>query len=165
MNFSQTNLLTFLWHQIKLQEWVGIRKWKLVYRATRDGFATSDFHRQCDGKGENLGVIRSQAGSYLFGWWTPLSWNSQGRYVADASARTFIWTLTNPAGLPAKYNIKPSLTQNAIFGNPSYGPILGYGHDIVVYDKSNTNDDSHTNFPHTFEDTTGRGSNTFTGSK
>ena len=81
--------------------WIGIKKnWNLIYKATRDGFAASDFHRTCDGKGENLGVIRS-ANSYLFGWWTPLSWSSSAGYVKDAS--TFIFTLTNPAGVPEKY--------------------------------------------------------------
>ena len=101
----------------------------------------------------------------MFGWWTPLSWHSRNEYVADASARTFIFTLTNPAGLPAKYNIKPSSTSYAIYDYSSYGPSIGSGHDIYVADKSNANDNSVTDFPNAFEDTTGRGQNTFTGSK
>ena len=157
-NFTGSTLLSWA-HQQKLNEWIGItKKWKLAYKATRDGFGASDFHRMCDGKGENLGVIRSES-SYLFGWWTPLSWRSpSGEWVADAS--TFIFTLTNPAGEPAKYkNIQPEYT---IYNNAPYGPSLGRGHDIYVPDNSNVNV-GYTNFPVSYEDTTGRGIATFTG--
>ena len=43
-------------------------------------------------------------------------------------------------------------------------PCLGSGCDMYIADKSNTNDKSFTHFPFSFEDTTGRGENTFTGS-
>ena len=144
--------------QQRLHEWVGIRKdWKLVYKATKDGFFAKDFHKACDWKGENLGIIRSENG-YLFGWWTPYSWQSSGNYVSDS--KTFIFTLTNPAGLPAKYTIY--LSQNTIFAHSSYGPVLGCGNDILVPDSFDVND-GWTNFPGSYEDTTGRGQLTFTG--
>ena len=105
-------------------------------------------------------IIKSLNGSYLFGWWTPLSWESSGDWTSDASASTFIFTLTNPAGVPAKYrNIK---SQYAIRRLSNYGPLLGNGHDIHVPDKSNITD-GYTNFGSGYEDTTGRGDNTFTG--
>ena len=149
--------------QKKLHEWVAIRKrWQLVYKATRDGFGGTDFHRTCDGKGENLGVIKSSNG-FLFGWWTPISWKSTGsiyEYTADAS--TFIFTLTNPADVPAKYKIKDA--RYALCHYSTFGPTLGNGHDIYVPNNSNTNAGC-TNFPDSYDDTTGRGNNTFTGNR
>ena len=48
-------------HQENLHEWIGTTKgWQLIYKATRDGFGASEFHSACDGKGENLGIIKSQ---------------------------------------------------------------------------------------------------------
>ena len=109
--------------QKQLDEWIGEHKdWRLIYKASRDGFRASDFHRMSDGKGENLGVIKSSNG-FLFGWWTPLGWKSAYDWATDAS--TFIFTLTNPAGIPAKYkNIQPELALNY---NTGQGPILGNG--------------------------------------
>ncbi|CAF1171612.1 unnamed protein product [Didymodactylos carnosus] len=39
-------------HQSKLNEFHGTphQQWELIYKATRDGFAASNFHRRCDGK-------------------------------------------------------------------------------------------------------------------
>ena len=160
-SFHESTLLTSNQQQ-RLNERLGVTKnWKLVYRASQDGFGARDFHKACDGKGENLGVIKSLNGSYLFGWWTPLSWSSHssGEFVGDAS--TFIFTLTNPAGVPAKYTNKDS--SRAIFNYIGDGPTLGYS-DIAVPDKSNVTD-AETSFPRSYEDTTGRGDKTFTGNR
>ena len=154
-NFPGSTLLQ-VGQQEKLHEWVGVPKsWKLIYKASRDGFLASDFHSMCDGKGENLGVIKSDNG-YLFGWWTPISWKSSNAFAIDAS--TFIFTLTNPAGVPAKYKNKDASC--AVYDGSSCGPKLG-NCDIHVW---NTPTDSHTTFPTCYEDTTGRGPATFTGS-
>ena len=146
-----------------LNGWVGANKnWKLIYKATRDGFGANDFHRTCNGKGENLGVIKS-ANGFLFGWWTPLSWQSTDDWAADASLSTFIFTLTNPAGVAAKYKLKSSSSAYAICRFGPSGPVLGRGNDIYVPHQSNVTD----GFTHIFsyEDTTGRGDMTFTGRK
>ena len=152
--FQDTTLLQDE-HLLKLDEWVGRGKeWKLIYKATRDGFEGKDFHKACDGKGENLGVIRSENG-YLFGWWTPLSWQSIGDYASDAS--TFLFMLTNPARVPAKYKVKDA--EYALLFNSSCGPFFGF-FDLWCNGKGGL-----TQFPQYYEDTTGRGNETFTGNQ
>ncbi len=37
-------------------------KWKLLYRASRDGFQSKNFHDKCDGKVKTLTVIKSKEG-------------------------------------------------------------------------------------------------------
>lgn len=58
----------------KFDEWIGVHRWKLIYKASTDGFATYSFHSKCDNKGPTLSSI--QANGYLFGGYTPLSWSS-----------------------------------------------------------------------------------------
>ena len=85
----------------RVNEWIGKSPmWKLIHKSTVHGFRAADFHRNCDNKGETLGIIQSSNG-YLFGWWTPRAWTSSNSWVSDST--TIIFTLTNPAGIPAKY--------------------------------------------------------------
>jgi len=45
---------------------------KLLYRASRNGWAASNFHSCCDNKGPTVTVIKS--GNYIFGGCTDQSW-------------------------------------------------------------------------------------------
>jgi hypothetical protein len=50
----------------QLEKWLGGAKpWKLCYRATDNGWASSTFHSRCDYKKPTVTIIRS--GSYIFG--------------------------------------------------------------------------------------------------
>ena len=48
---------------------------QLLYRASRDGFAASDFHSRCDNKGPTITIIKSK-GERIFGGVTSLPWDS-----------------------------------------------------------------------------------------
>jgi hypothetical protein len=51
---------------VQLEKWLdGVTSWKLCYRATENGWASSTFHSQCDSKKPTVTIIRS--GSYIFG--------------------------------------------------------------------------------------------------
>ena len=49
-------------------------RWRLLFRASRDGFAAESFHSKCDKKGPTLTVVRS--GSFIFGGFTEAAWSS-----------------------------------------------------------------------------------------
>jgi hypothetical protein len=49
--------------------------WKLLYRGSRDGFRTSDFHGKCDHQSNTLTFIETTKG-FVFGGFIPLIWNS-----------------------------------------------------------------------------------------
>ena len=40
---------------------LGIGEWRLMFRASRDGFAASAFHSKCDNKGPTVTVVKSGA--------------------------------------------------------------------------------------------------------
>ena len=48
---------------------------KLLYRASRDGWAASNFHSCCDSKGPTVTVVKS--GNYIFGGYTDQSWDGK----------------------------------------------------------------------------------------
>ena len=50
----------------------------LIYRASRDGWDSSNFHALCDNKGPTVTVVKS--GDYIFGGYTEQSWEKGGKY-------------------------------------------------------------------------------------
>ena len=105
---------------VTISSWIGKScAWNLIHRSSVDGFGAADFHRNCDNQGETLGVIQSTDG-WLFGWWTPCAWTSVGDYKSES--RTIIFTLTNPAGVPAKFANNGSYS---VYDHGSYGPTFG----------------------------------------
>ena len=50
------------------------QEWKLIYRATRDGFGATDFHSKCDRYQNSLMIIKSTKG-YVFGSYTEKNWS------------------------------------------------------------------------------------------
>jgi len=51
-------------------------KWRLLFRASRDGFAAEAFHSKCDKKGPTVTIVKS--GSFIFGGFTEAAWKSPG---------------------------------------------------------------------------------------
>jgi len=146
-------------HITQISSWLGQKQFKLIYKATRDGLNATNFHQKCNNQGETLTVFQSSDG-YLFGGYTPISWTSRGSHAFDQ--RTFIFTLTNPYYIqPTKFpNSGPNHNNTySIYDVASYFPTFGGGNDISC--QGNT---CSFNFPWAFSDSTGRGSNIFTGS-
>ena len=48
------------------------RRLRLLYRASRDGFAAECFHSRCDNNGPTVTIVKS--GEYIFGGFTEKSW-------------------------------------------------------------------------------------------
>ena len=49
--------------------------WNRCYQATVNGWSSSTFHSNCDGKGPTVTIIR--VGKYIFGGYTSVSWTSK----------------------------------------------------------------------------------------
>ena len=49
-------------------------QWRLLFRASRDGFAAESFHSRCDNKGPTVTIVKS--GSFIFGGFTEAEWIS-----------------------------------------------------------------------------------------
>jgi hypothetical protein len=117
----------------------------LLYRGTRDGFGCTDFHGKCDGHGNTITLIRTTK-NFIFGGYTPLSWDSSNRDKTDSSHQSFVFTLSNPHEIGSrKFKLKPDQAQYAIQAYKGYGPVFGSGATIRVYHNCSTRNDNFTN--------------------
>jgi hypothetical protein len=140
------------------------RKFSLLWRGSRDGFGSKDFHEKCDGHTNTLLVILDTNGN-IFGGFTPVEWDSDSYNKADESLKSFVFTLKNPHNIPEKrFPLKAQMKQKAICCVSESGPSFV---DICVADKCNENMNSYTsNFGNGYANDTGLdGKSFFTGSR
>ena len=75
--FGESTILTNVGYRTILKGWltgVLVGEWRLLFRASRDGFAASAFHSKCDNKGPTVTVVKSSAN--IFGGFTETPWTS-----------------------------------------------------------------------------------------
>ena len=108
------------------------KQFKLIYRASRDGFEASSFHAKCDDQPKTLTLIRSAKG-FIFGGYTSRSWTSKICWKRDPTA--FIFSLVNAISTPQFISIQVGDTC-ALRCDPCKGPT--FGQDICIADNSNT---------------------------
>ena len=131
----------------QLQAWVGggssPTSWTEVYRATVHGFGDSDFHRFCDDKPRLLVVVKSKEGGWLFGGFTAVAYNHGNNGKADPAA--FLFSLTNPGGIPEKLMSKGS-GREGLFYRSDYSATMGCcPYSLHVAGNANSNAGSFTN--------------------
>ena len=127
---------------------------ELLYRGTRDGVMSSDFHNKCNDQGPTITLFKNEKGN-IFGGYSPISWTSQDKYISNPDY--FLFTLTNIYNTePTKFDSKNNT--NSYHGN-SYG---SYFYDIRTYNNF-INDNSYSNFPSSYQDVLGKGFSIFTG--
>ena len=63
-------------------------KFNLLFRGSRDGWKSTDFHSNCDNKGPTITIIKSNAGK-VCGGFTSLAWGSYIGMKSDLSAYLF----------------------------------------------------------------------------
>jgi hypothetical protein len=129
---------------IKLCEFSPNDKWSLVYRGTRDGFGSSDFHSKCDGLSNTLTILKAKDSEFIFGGFTTAEWESNS-FKNKSDPNAFIFSLTNKDSIPLKIKINPNEHRHAICCNTSYGPTFGNGCDIHIANNANTTTKSYSN--------------------
>jgi hypothetical protein len=128
------------------------KSWRLLYRGTRDGFGSSNFHSKCDQQSNTVTIILT-TGGYIFGGFTPLAWDSSTAYKADNTGKSFLFSFKNPRNTEPKIFplSNPSL---AIYCHASYGPTFG-NHAIHVANDCDQNTNSYTALGHSYTNDTG----------
>nr|CAD7265913.1 unnamed protein product [Timema shepardi] len=139
-------------YQRVLNTWYGSSKqvWRLVYRASSHGYSAEAFHRHCDGVAPTYVIVMGSRGE-ICGGFSDVPWgktNTKGHYIP--SDKAFLFTLTNDQDLPpTKYDIVKKMF--AICYHPDCGPIFGAGADLLIASNCNTNMDSYSNLPHSYD--------------
>ena len=101
----------------------------MLWKGSRDGFAASKFHSNCDGKGPTLTVIQSTDG-VIFGGYASHPWCNSGG-VGHQDDTAFIYSITKG------YKVSKQNNGNSIRCGSGYGPRFGSGNDILIYDNCN----------------------------
>jgi hypothetical protein len=134
---------------------------ELLYRGTRDGFASSSFHSKCDHQSHTITIVETTKGM-IFGGYTPISWDSTNTYKQDDSLKSFIFTLKNGRNTePRKFSLKSDHNTRVIRCNQNDGPIFGGGHDLHISANSNETTSNYTNFGCSYQNDTGYDGQTF----
>ena len=111
-----------------LKEWISPNQkisFELIYRATRDGDTTKDFHRMCDNKAPMIFLFKTPK-EYIFGGYTTTVLNNPDNkdfYLKDDKA--FVFSLNSRA----KYNTKDKNKSIAIYNN--FLIIFGNGNNSI----------------------------------
>ena len=78
--FRESTILMNVEHRRILKAWLPgamVGEWRLLFRASGDGFAASAFHSKCDNKGPTITVVKS--GANIFGGFTEKPWTNTNR--------------------------------------------------------------------------------------
>lgn len=136
-----------------LNEFYGQPKqsWRLLHRASVNGFDAEAFHRNCDNMGPTMTIVASVSG-HICAAFTDVPWTSgtkSGRYFS--SSQSFICFLyrTNSSDAPVKFGIKKK--SFAVVHHPNFGPVFGAGSDLSISDKCNSNSNSYSNLLHSYD--------------
>jgi len=109
-------------------------KFKLLFKATRDGDRISKFADKVKGKSPTLILIKTKTG-YKFGGYTTVEWDMTGTYTYKKDENAFIFSINNKK----KFNIKKGNEGYAICGDPNHFA-FGGGHDLTIWDNFFSND-------------------------
>ena len=118
------------------------KKFKLLYRASKDGDSIKTFHEKCDNKGPTVMIIKTNTG-FRFGGYNPLFWDQSGDYKSDKL--TFLFSLKKKK----KYTLISGKESYSVYGN-SDRAAFGGGHDIGIFDQCTKNNKSYINTPCSF---------------
>lgn len=139
---------------MKLCEFPTFQIWKLLYRATKDGFGASDFHSKCDNKENTLVIIKSTNGN-VFGGYTKQSWsNTYSGNKDDPNA--FIFSFKNSKN--KLLVMKCTNSKHAIYSDNNSGPAFGFKYDytnvtpdIFICNNSNKSTESCSNLGNSYK--------------
>ncbi|XP_062501309.1 uncharacterized protein LOC134178447 [Corticium candelabrum] len=143
--FSSSTLMKTEDKRVLLSWLSGQMNWRLIYKASRDGYRAADFHRCCDNKGETISVIHT-TGGYLFGGYTDVPWTSARVGVYKRSSQSFLFAFWSSAlgNTAVKATIVDS--NHAVYHRADVCCAFGGGSNICISDSSNTNFNSYSNW-------------------
>ena len=123
---------------------------ELLYRATRDGWGSADFHRLCDSQGATVTVVKS-AGGFIFGGYADLPWGGGSAYKASPGAFLFgLHTSKGQGPIKLTQGGQSPNAGRAVHHNSSTGPRWGGGHDLQIGDNPNAANSSYASLGHTY---------------
>ena len=126
-------------------------KFSLLFKMSRDGSNSSDFHRACDNKGKTLTIIETDNG-YKFGGFTPLDWENDKKGKEKNDDLTFLFSINQMKKFKKKNNGR------SIYCRYDLGPLFGSGSDLGIHSNMKTGWSDNSTFLSTYDLTNGSSS-------
>ena len=92
---------------------------EMIFRMSKDGDKSEDFHKFCDNQGPTLVIVQTTSNK-IFGGFTPLNWKSTEEKPIDKNNQTFIFSLD----FNKRYD-QVKLNSQAIKCSKEFGPNFG----------------------------------------
>ncbi|ODM98482.1 Kelch-like protein 2 [Orchesella cincta] len=127
------------------------QSWKLVYRASTHGFSADAFHRAVDGLSPTVTIILiDNNAKWICGGYTDQIWQRSKPPKYATSSKSFLFCYD---GKPESEPVRFSVTKKhfAVCHDANSGPIFGAGADLYISSNCNSNTDSYSNLPHSYE--------------
>ncbi|RIA99417.1 hypothetical protein C1645_747251 [Glomus cerebriforme] len=119
---------------------------KLLYRASKDGFEAKNFHQLCDNKGPTVTIAKIHSNDKLIGGYNPLDWKPRSNfsYLSGdncwySTFDSFLFSFTlksssndNSAPQIARIGNSGNISDYAIGYNVNHGPSFGGGWDLSI---------------------------------
>ena len=110
-------------------------KFKLLFRMSRDGNQSTQYHKLCDGKDNLLTIIQTDNGK-KFGGFASKSWGVKGNIIDN----TFMFSLNSMKKFERLNNEK------AMHDGRNYGPVFGNAWDIYINPTMTTGKQQYNNY-------------------
>ncbi|CAH3134149.1 unnamed protein product [Pocillopora meandrina] len=143
-------LLSYLEPVLLSSEWSRFVK---CWHAKTEGWAASTFHSNCDGRGPTVTIIK--ANDSIFGGYTDVSWGLSGSCRCSYARKAFLFSLNNIKGYNPVKLTQYRYQHDAMCSCSRYGPIFGWGRDIIIYNDAVNNQGSYTECGGTYKNPTG----------
>jgi len=142
----------------KIIEWSGYKSKELIYRGTRDGMTSNDFHNKCDNKGKTICLFLNDKDN-IFGGYSSIPWKNNG---GDKTANDcFLFTLSNIYNTePTKF---PYVKGRSVYHGSYEGAYFGNDSDLCIRSNFISDKVNYSSFPSSFQDTLGKSKSIFTG--
>ncbi|RGB43238.1 hypothetical protein C1646_661555 [Rhizophagus diaphanus] len=114
---------------------------KLLYRASRDGFEAAKFHELCDNKGSTIMISKLKENGRLIGGYNPLSWHPYNSHVQhngtwQLTSESFLFSFTKQEEIDSAFLTRVAGDNRcqiyAVCYNLCYGPAFGVGWDLII---------------------------------
>ncbi|GBB89891.1 hypothetical protein RclHR1_16720003 [Rhizophagus clarus] len=110
---------------------------KLLYRASRDGFEAAKFHKLCDNKGSTIMLSKLKENGRLIGGYNPLSWQPYDSHINtngswQSTPDSFLFSFTKKEVINSASLIRVTSHNYAVSYGLNYGPAFGGGWDLII---------------------------------
>ncbi|RIA93778.1 hypothetical protein C1645_818975 [Glomus cerebriforme] len=73
---SKTEDFLYYFIRLEITYWSTPYEFKLLFRGSRDGFTSNDFHNLCDDQPRTLTVVKLEDSNEILGGYNPIVWKS-----------------------------------------------------------------------------------------